>query len=379
MEVITEQKASFGVKPTCWALGIGRGSYYRRQSPRAEPREVGRHPRALSTEERQRVVSLLHDERFCDQAPAEVYATLLDEGQYLCSERTMYRILDENREVRERRNQVRHPRYAAPELLATRPNEVWSWDITKLLGPTKWTYFYLYVILDIFSRYVVGWMVAHRESATLAQRLIRETLTRQGIKPGQLGIHADRGPSMKSKTVALLMAELGVTKTHNRPYVSNDNPYSESQFKTMKYRADFPERFGSFQDARGFCGGFFPWYNHKHHHSGLGLLTSFEVHSGQAEQCREKRALVLERAFENNPERFVRGMPKPAALPTEVWINKPKETVGGEPTNASGEESSSVGDPSPENDFHISPISHEQESDRDLCTGQNRVSEYLAH
>jgi putative transposase len=333
----------------------------------------------LSTEERQRVVSLLHDERFCDQAPAEVYATLLDEGQYLCSERTMYRILDENREVRERRNQVRHPRYAAPELLATRPNEVWSWDITKLLGPTKWTYFYLYVILDIFSRYVVGWMVAHRESATLAQRLIRETLTRQGIKPGQLGIHADRGPSMKSKTVALLMAELGVTKTHNRPYVSNDNPYSESQFKTMKYRADFPERFGSFQDARGFCGGFFPWYNHKHHHSGLGLLTSFEVHSGQAEQCREKRALVLERAFENNPERFVRGMPKPAALPTEVWINKPKETVGGEPTNASGEESSSVGDPSPENDFHISPISHEQESDRDLCTGQNRVSEYLAH
>ena len=255
MEMITEQRASFGVKLTCWALGIGRGSYYRRQSPRPEPRKAGRHPRALSAEERQRVLSLLHEERFCDQAPAEVYATLLDEGRYLCSERTMYRILDENREVRERRNQLRHPHYAAPELLATRPNEVWSWDITKLLGPTKWTYFYLYVILDIFSRYVVGWMVAYRESATLAQRLIRETLSRQGIEPGQLGIHADRGPSMKSKPVALLMAELGVTKTHSRPYVSNDNPYSESQFKTMKYRADFPERFGCFQDARGFCGG----------------------------------------------------------------------------------------------------------------------------
>ena len=379
MEMITEQRASFGVKLTCWALGIGRGSYYRRQSPRPEPRKAGRHPRALSAEERQRVLSLLHEERFCDQAPAEVYATLLDEGRYLCSERTMYRILDENREVRERRNQLRHPHYAAPELLATRPNEVWSWDITKLLGPTKWTYFYLYVILDIFSRYVVGWMVAYRESATLAQRLIRETLSRQGIEPGQLGIHADRGPSMKSKPVALLMAELGVTKTHSRPYVSNDNPYSESQFKTMKYRADFPERFGCFQDARGFCGGFFPWYNTVHHHSSLGFLTPFEVHFGQAEQHREKRALVLERAFENNPERFVRGMPKPAALPTEVWINKPKETVVGEPRDTTGVEISSIGGLSPENGFHISSISHERESGGDLCRGDNQVSDDLAH
>ncbi len=377
--MITEQKASFGIKPTCWALGIGRGSYYRRQSPRPEPRKAGRHPRALSAEERQKVLSLLHEERFCDQAPAEIYATLLDEGRYLCSERTMYRILDENQEVRERRNQLRHPHYAAPELLATRPNEVWSWDITKLLGPTKWTYFYLYVILDIFSRYVVGWMVAYKESSALAQRLIEESCKRQEIEPGQLILHADRGPSMKSKPVAFLLAELGVTKTHRRPYVSNDNPYSESQFKTMKYRPDFPERFGCFQDARRYCGEFFHWYNTEHHHSGLGFLTPYEVHFGQAEQRREKRALVLERAFENNPERFVRGVPKPAALPQQVWINKPNETVVGEPTDGSGVAISSVGGLSLENGFHISSISHERESGRDLARGQNQVSDDLAH
>ncbi len=379
MEIITEQKASFGVKPTCWALGIGRGSYYRRQSPRAEPREAGRHPRALSVEERQRVLSLLHEERFCDQAPAEIYATLLDEGRYLCSERTMYRILDENREVRERRNQLRHPHYAAPELLATRPNEVWSWDITKLLGPTKWTYFYLYVILDIFSRYVVGWMVAYRESAILAQRLIRETLRRQGIERGQLGIHADRGPSMKSKPVALLMAELGVTKTHSRPYVSNDNPYSESQFKTMKYRPEFPERFGGYHDARAFCGEFFRWYNTAHHHSALGFLTPFEVHFGLAQRRREQRAVALRSAFEKNPQRFVRGMPKPPALPTQVWINKPKETVIENPIQDMGVEISPLGGLGPENGFHISSISNERSPGKDFPMGRNRTSDDLAH
>ena len=377
--MITEQRTSLGVKPTCWSLGIGRATYYRSQSPRSEPRRMGHHPRRLSVEERQRVLGSLHDERFCDQAPAEIYATLLDEGQYLCSERTMYRILAENQEVRERRNQLRHPRYAAPELLATRPNEVWSWDITKLLGPTKWTYFYLYVILDIFSRYVVGWMLAYRESSVLAQRLIEQSCKRQGIEREQLTLHADRGPSMKSNLVALLLAELGVTKTHSRPYVSNDNPYSESQFKTMKYRPEFPERFGCFQDARGFCGEFFHWYNTEHHHSALGFLTPFEVHSGQAKQRREKRALVLERAFENNPERFVRGLPKPPALPTQVWINKPKETVVGEPNKAAGVEISSVGGLSTKNGFHISSISNEQKSGRDLPRDQNQVSDDLAH
>ncbi len=289
----------------------------------------------------------------------------------------MYRILDENREVRERRNQLRHPRYAAPELLATRPNEVWSWDITKLLGPTKWTYFYLHVILDIFSRYVVGWMVAYRESATLAQRLIRETLRRQGIEPGQLGIHADRGPSMKSKTVALLMAELGVTKTHNRPYVSNDNPYSESQFKTMKYRADFPERFGSFQDARGFCGRFFPWYNQEHHHSGLGYLTPFAVHIGQAHEQREQRALVLRGAFEKNPGRFVRGVPQPPVLPEQVWINKPKEVGLGNNIDVLRSADLPLGGMDLKNGFHNCLISNELESGRDLPMAKNQPSEDL--
>jgi len=353
MEVVGEQRASFGVKPTCAGLGIGRASYYRRQSPRPRAARVGLHPRALSAQDRQRVLSLLHEERFCDQAPAEVYASLLDEGRYVCSERTMYRILAENHEVRERRDQLRHPRYAAPELLATRPNEVWSWDITKLLGSTKWTYFYLYVILDIFSRYVVGWMVAHQESAQFAQRLIQQTLERQHIEPGKLTLHADRGSSMTSKLVAFLLAELGVTKTHSRPYVSNDNPYSESQFKTMKYRPEFPERFGSYQDARGFCGEFFRWYNTEHHHSALGFLTPFEVHFGLALRRREQRAAALRSAFEKNPERFVRGMPEPPALPAQVWINRPKETVIENPIHAMGVEISPLGGLGPENGFHF--------------------------
>lgn len=362
MAVIGEQQSCFGIKPTCQALGVARASYYRSQSPRTEPREVGRHPRALSAEEHQEVLSVLNAERFCDQAPAEVYATLLDEGQYLCSERTMYRILKENGQVRERRDQLRHPSYAAPELLATRPNEVWSWDITKLLGPAKWTYFYLYVILDIFSRYVVGWMVAYRESAQLAQRLIQHSLDRQHIEAGKLTLHADRGSSMISKPVAFLLAELGVTKTHSRPHVSNDNPYSESQFKTMKYRPEFPDRFGSYQHARGFCAEFFPWYNHEHHHSGLGYFTPYEVHTGLAAQRREQRALVLRRAFEKNPERFIRGVPKPLALPEQVWINKPKETAVGDPTDAIGAVISPVGGFSSENGFHNCPISNERES-----------------
>src|SRR3970282_2276328 len=324
MAMIREKWRLFGIKPLCAALGIARASYYRSQSARAPQRTERDHPRALSAEERQGVLRLLNAGRFCDQAPGEVYATLLDEGQYLCSERSMYRILAENGQVKERRDQRRHPRYAAPELLATRPNEVWSWDITKLLGPRKWTYFYLSVSLAIFSRYVVGWMVAYRESAQLAKRLIEQTLERQQIEPGSLTLHADRGSSMTSKSVAFLLAELGITKTHSRPHVSNDNPYSESQFETLKYRPEFPERFGSYQDARGFCGEFFPWYNQEHHHSGLGFLTPLEVHFGQATKRLEQRALVLRRAFEKNPERFVRGLPTPPALPEQVWIKKPR-------------------------------------------------------
>ncbi len=370
--MITEQREDFGVKPICLALGLARATYYRRPSPRIRVKKRAEHPRALSAEERHGVLELMNSERFCDQAPAEVYATLLDQGQYVCSERTMYRILQENEQVRERRDQLRHPSYRPPELLATRPNEVWSWDITKLLGPAKWTYFYLYVILDIFSRYVVGWMVAYRESATLAERLMEETLKRQNIEPGQLVIHADRGSSMSSKAVALLLADLGVTKTHSRPHVSNDNPYSESQFKTMKYRPQFPERFGCLQDSRGFCGEFFHWYNHEHHHSGLGYLIPYEVHYGRAEKRREQRAAVLQQAYDRNPQRFVRGLPKPALLPVAAWINKPREMPRPESSAAlipfiAGIEQ--------KNGFHKCPITNDQPLGEGMARGENQMGE----
>jgi putative transposase len=325
MGVISEYQARLGVAPVCQALAVPRATYYRwQQSQPVAPATPRRVPRALPPEEREQVLALLNDERFADLAPAEVYATLLDEGKYVCSIRTMYRILQEHGEVNERRRQLRHPHYHAPELLATRPNQLWSWDITKLKGPVKWTYFYLYVLLDVFSRYVVGWLVACQESATLAQRLIAQSCARQGIAEGSLTIHADHGPAMIAKSVALLLADLGVTKTHSRPHVSNDNPYSESQFKTLKYSPEFPERFGSLQDARSFLLDFFQWYNTMHHHSGLGLLTPFDVHHGLAERRLAERQAALRHAFAATPERFVRGMPTPPALPPAVWINRPR-------------------------------------------------------
>lgn len=267
----------------------------------------------------------LHSERFADASPAAVYATLLDEGTYLASQRTMYRLLTANAEVRERRNQLRHPAYARPELLATGPRELFSWDITKLRGPAKWTYYHLYVILDVFSRYVPGWMVATRESAVLAEQLIAETVEKEGIEPGQLVIHADRGSSMRSKPVALLLADLGVERTHSRPHVSNDNPFSESQFRTLKYRPAFPARFGSLEDARSFCSEFFTWYNGEHRHSGIGLLTPAVVHAGLAAEVTAARAVTLSRAYEAHPERFVRHPPRPPQVPTAVWINPPAQ------------------------------------------------------
>jgi putative transposase len=327
VETVREVGPRLGIAPTCAALGLPTATYYRWITPQPPPEPRPSPPRKLAAGERTSVLAVLHDPAFVDLAPAQVYARLLDEARYLCSERTMYRVLEANHEVRERRDQLRHPPYAAPELLATAPNQVWSWDITKLLGPAKWTHFSLYVILDIFSRYVVGWMVAHQESAALASKLIEQSCARQGIVPGQLTLHADRGASMKSKPVALLLSDLGVTKTHSRPYVSNDNPFSEAQFKTMKYRPAFPDRFGSIQDARGFGHVFFPWYNTEHRHSGLGMLTPHEVHYGFAETRVEARARVLAAAFAAHPERFVAGLPRPPALPTAVWINKPKPAL----------------------------------------------------
>jgi putative transposase len=322
-----EHSPTLGVAPICAALGVPRTSYYRWQHPPGQAASPRRGPRALPPAERQQVLALLNDERFADLPPAEVYATLLDEGKYVCSVRTMYRILQEHGEVKERRQQLRHPHYAAPELLATAPNQLWSWDITKLKGPVKWTYFYLYVLLDVFSRYVVGWLAALRESATLAQRLIAETCARQGIAQDQLTIHADHGPAMIAKSVALLLADLGVAKTHSRPHVSNDNPFSESQFKTLKYHPGFPERFGSLADTRSFLLDFFLWYNTMHHHSALGWLTPAEVHHGLAATRRTEREATLRKAFAATPERFVRGVPVAPALPQAVWINRPRTLV----------------------------------------------------
>jgi transposase InsO family protein len=317
-----------GKKPACEALTIPRATFYRQMARKFSPhKENGSRPSpplALSPKERQTVIDALHSDRFQDKAPYEVYATLLDEGHYHCSIRTMYRILtSEYGCVKERRRGHQRSSYQKPELLATGPNQLWSWDISKLKGPVKWTYYYLYVILDIFSRYVVGWMVAHREQQALAKRLIEDTCSKQNIQPWQLTIHADRGSSMTSKMVAQLMADLGITKTHSRPHVSDDNPYSESQFKTLKYCPEFPERFGSIQDARAFCGPFFTWYNKEHRHSGIALMTPEQVHYGMAQSVNAQRARVLEAAFEKNPIRFKGKMPKPFALPKAAWINKP--------------------------------------------------------
>ena len=334
MDALLQLSATVGIESACDALGVARASFYRLRPllgpalsvPRFTPAVRPIPARALSSDERESVRALLNSERFQDCAPAAIHAALLDEGQYVCSARTMYRVLEEDGATRERRDQLTHPPYQKPELLATAPNQLWSWDITKLRGPVKWTYFYLYVILDVFSRYVVGWMVAPREGAELARRLIEETCEKQNIQPDQLRLHADRGSAMRSKPVALLLADLSVTKTHSRPYTSNDNPYSESQFRTMKYRPEFPDRFGCIQDGRAFCQTFFPWYNDEHRHSGIGMMTPAMVHYGLAAAVRENRQLALDAAYAAHPERFVRRPPTPSHLPREVWINKPQNS-----------------------------------------------------
>ena len=318
-----------GKRAACEALQVPRATFYRNLSAGIRPCENATErpepPLALGSEEREKVIDVLHSEQFCDDAPHQIYAKLLDEGRYLCSIRTMYRILEaKHGGVKERRTHVQRPKYLKPELLATEPNQVWSWDITKLKGPVKWTYFYLYVILDIFSRYVVGWMIAHREQAALAKRLIKDSCAKQEIEHGQLTVHADRGSSMKSKVVAHLFSDLGVTKTHSRPHVNNDNPYSEAQFKTLKYCPQFPERFGSIQDTRSFCQTFFNWYNKEHRHSGIALMTPEQVHYGMNKQILQHRSDVLAAAFEKNPNRFKGKLPVPKLLPKAAWINKPE-------------------------------------------------------
>jgi putative transposase len=328
MMMIEQHRHQTGTLPLCEALEIPRASFYRQQAGTTNcvpvvPRRRPEH--ALSGAEQQTVLATLHDPRFVDLAPSQVYAQLLEEGTYLCSIRTMYRLLAGHNEIRERRAVASHPVYAKPELLAISPNEVWSWDITKLKGPVKWTYYYLYVILDIFSRYVVGWMVAAQESATLAKRLITESCDKQHIVEEQLTLHADRGSSMKSKGVAQLLSDLGITKTHSRPHVSHDNPFSESQFKTMKYRPEYPPRFGCIQDARAFAVDFFRWYNEEHRHSGLALYTPADVHYGRVEQIQQDRQAALDDAYLRHPHRFVNKPPVAALPPQAVWINPPQK------------------------------------------------------
>ena len=314
------------IAASCAALGVSRASLHRRIALQKNPRLPRLRPRprrALSQSETDAILDILRSARFADQAPAEIYASLLDEGRYLCSIRTMYRILAGQNEVRERRRVLRHMAYEKPELLATAPNQVWTWDITKLKGPAKWTYFYLYVILDIFSRRVVGWQVADAETAVLFKPLLAQAVEQNGVPPGQLTLHADRGSPMMAKATALLLADLGVTKSHSRPYVSNDNPYSESHFKTLKYQPQFPKCFGCIEDARAFLRAFFGWYNQNHHHSGIGLMTPNQVHFGQASEVHAARQTILTAAFNANPERFVKKAPEPPPKPEAAWINPP--------------------------------------------------------
>jgi putative transposase len=319
--------------PVLRALGVSSARFYRfkaaaRTSPLPEitvrvARVCSVSGRRLGDVERQTVRDLLYGERFIDRTPTEIYACLLDEGMYHCSVRTMYRLLKEDVVNKSRIRVTRHAVYSRPELLATRPNELWSWDITRLKGPRAWTYFYLYVILDVFSRYVVGFMVAHHESMALAKELIDQTLLKQCIVPGQLTLHADRGAAMTSKPVALLLSDLGVAKTHSRPNVSNDNPYSEAQFKTLKYRPEFPERFSTIEQAREVCAALIAWYNGEHYHGGIALLTPEMVHSGRASEVIRVRQSRLDAAFAMHPQRFVNHAPVHPALPTAVWINPP--------------------------------------------------------
>lgn len=313
----------------CAALAVSRASVLRHRAALTAPPRAARprapSARALPESERVRVLAHLRTTRFADQTPTEVFATLLDEGVYLCSIRTMYRILAAQGEVAERRRQRRHPVYQKPELLAEAPNQVWSWDITKLMGPVKWSYFYLYVILDIFSRRVVGWRVEHAESASQFKALFIDAVGKHAVPRDQLTLHADRGGPMKAKTTALMLADLGVVKSHSRPHTSNDNPFSEAHFKTLKYQPEFPKRFDTIDEARAFCRRFFGWYNEDHHHAGIGLMTPDQIHFGQAEAIYAARQDTLDTAFLSTPERFVRKPPKPPHIPTAVWINPPKQ------------------------------------------------------
>jgi putative transposase len=330
MEAAADELASLiGRKGACEAVGLARASWYRRhpKSPTpAKPAAVTqarRQPRQLSDDERDELWAVMHEDRFVDLAPAEIYATLLDEGRYMASISTMYRELHRRHGgVPERRRQATHPAHAKPELCASRPNELWSWDVSKLRGPGKWQWFFLYWILDVYSRYAVGWCIAEQETATISERLITDTILAQGLDPTELTVHADRGAQQTAKPVAQLYADLGITRSHSRPRVSNDNPYSEAGFKTFKYRPDFPKRFDSLDQAVAHGDRFFDWYNFHHHHWGLALLTPAQVHYGHVDTVINHRQGVLDNAHLAHPERFTR-RPTAKRPPAQTWINQP--------------------------------------------------------
>lgn len=327
MTAAEELSKEIGILAACAALGVPRASFYRARKPKGPSGPRPRPKRALSEAERKEVLDICHSEAFVDKAPRTIQATLMDRGVYLCSSRTMYRILGAAGEVKERRDQARHPAYVKPELCAAAPNQVWSWDITDLKGPVRGARYKLYVTIDLFSRLVVGWTVQEKEDENLAKEFHRQTFLQHGIGPFELTLHSDRGPAMVSRTVATLLSDLKVTKSHGRPHVSDDNPYSEAQFKTLKYHPEFPERFGSIEDARSFCRRYFHWYNHHHRHSGIGMMTPASVHEGRAQEVHAARQAVLDKAFQAHPERFPKGRPKPPALPGPAWINPPKKEL----------------------------------------------------
>lgn len=334
MDAVDLVAPELGVAEACRVIGVARATFYRhRRPPRARtciidgpPARTRQRPNALKPAERRAILDALHVDRFIDASPIQVYFTLLDEGTYLGSWRTFYRVLCEHGEVRERRDQLRHPNHPVPRLCAARPNAVWTWDVTKLLGPAKWNYYYLYVILDLYSRYAVGWTVASADTSAIARWLIGETLDKYGIDPRTLTIHSDRGASQTAKPVAHLLADLGITKSLSRPRVSNDNPFSEAHFKTLKYCPAFPDRFDTKNHAAEFCRSFFGRYNEQHRHSGIGYMTPTDVYFGRAEQIHAARSVTLNAAYVAHPERFVRKPPEPPKLPGVVWINRPAET-----------------------------------------------------
>ncbi len=325
MSAVAELVPAMPTRRALRALGAAHATWYRRRAPRvhapARPRPAP--ARALSSIERQRIVETLNSARFADCTPYTAWARLLDEGTYLASVRTFYRVLATEGQMRERRDQLVHPAHLKPELIATAPNQVWSWDITRLRSTMKWQHFYLYVLLDIFSRYVVGWLVASAENAGLASALIEETCDKHGIARDTLTLHSDRGSPMRAKTTAELLVDLGVAASFSRPRVSNDNPFSEAQFKTLKYRPDFPERFDGIEQARTHLRGFFAWYNDEHRHSGIGFMTPAAVHFGRSGVIDDQRRRVLQAAYAAHPERFKGRLPTPPALPAIVGINLP--------------------------------------------------------